>query len=210
MDKRLWPLASRISVVEHFAVDLYYAKDIGEGVVNPGEYDYVNQSSNTYTVKRWVENRLIKKIPYLTGNIYSKKGGILDNNNGIGSAKGIIQIVWCEPLEIIFFAKDRNKLEVILPLLQDLNPNLKPVDNKFLWKWYFSIVTPPVILYGFEYHKILFHLNQVSISNGIKFKMHRKEKDENDFFANKIDEYIVYDDILRILKKHVNTVIEKI
>ena len=92
MDKRLWPLTDRISRVEHFGVQLYAIRQLCEGVVDPSGYEFVNRAPNTYTAKGWINNRLKKNFPYLSGWIINRHGRRLEDHESLNLPGAILKL----------------------------------------------------------------------------------------------------------------------
>lgn len=121
MDRRLWPLAMKIAEVEHFAVQLRAISSLGQKIVDPSEYPFVNQASNNYTAKGWIEKRLERTLPYLTGWIVDRFGRRLEDWESISWARDTCQVIWSEPLKISFSGKERSNLVSFMPLFQEMN-----------------------------------------------------------------------------------------
>lgn len=201
MDKRLWPLAQRIAYVEHMAVQLRANSALGEKVVDPAGYDFVNRASNTYTAKGWIENRLEKKFPYLTGWIVDRCGERLEDHESIIMARDTYEIIWCKSLKISLSGKNLSKFNSFIPFFQKIDVDIRPVAKKLLWWWMMNITTPPVILWGFEFEKFKEYLYRVADTNAVKLKMSFKKIDGGVFSEENMANYRVFEDLLDALSK---------
>ena len=57
------------------------------------------------------------------------------------------------------------------------------------------VTTPPLILHGFEYVKLVKCLNQAVDANGVKFKSRRRQRDRGIFCGDEIEKYLVFEDL---------------
>lgn len=200
MDKRLWPLAKRIADVEHMAVQLRAIRSLGKEMVDPAGYDFVNRASNAYTAKRWIENRLEKKFPYLTGWIVDRCGTRLEDHESIIMARDRYELIWCKPLEISLSGKDLSKFDSFVPFFQEIDSDIHPVAKKLLWWRVMNVTTPPVILWGFEFEKFKECLYRAADTNAVKFKLSLKKS----ILVENMAEYRVFEDLLEALSKFTN------
>lgn len=195
MDVRLWPLANRIAEVEHMAVQLQALVQLRKGIINPAFYDFVKRASSNYTAKGWIENRLQKKFPYLTGIIVDSSGRPLKDYESISWARNGPEIIWSEPLEISLSGKDPSQFDLYVPFFREIDADIQPVSKSFFRKWWvMKVITPPVILWGFEYEKVKQYLREVA---DVMVKLSRKDPDLN----ARLSECLVFEELLNALSR---------